>query len=85
MSNELNKMKMFELVDKHLKSGCQTCVKSLAFMLYHAQADKNVRNELHDFMREFKFDEYIGKESHEDFEKNVEEMNRSLDNFGKKN
>lgn len=85
MNEMQSRMKMFEIIDKHLKSGCETCIKSVAFVLYHAQADKNVKDDIDDLIEDQDYNPTMGKESHEDFMRNVEQFQRNMKDYGKTN
>ena len=54
MNATQSRMKVFEIIDKHMsrKGGCEHCVSAIAGALYHAQSDPSVRELIDSLMDE---------------------------------
>lgn len=90
MNDTQTKMKVFEIVDGHLNSKCEICVGLLAKILYHAQSDENVKDNIDYLVESSPDSDKLSKESELDFIKNEQEMLKEAKKYqekinGKKN
>jgi hypothetical protein len=83
MNRTQSKQMFFQMIDKHLfETGCDYCMKNLANILYHCQTDHSLKSDLDILMTESDLGEFPMTESSEDFNKNIERMEKEF--HGKK-
>lgn len=85
MNSTQSIMLLFEIIDEHItRTGCQTCMNSIARALYHAQTDENVRDKIDYLMHESpNTSDMMEKEDEKSFRANIAKIEKETKKWQK--
>jgi len=85
MNDTQSIMLLFEIINEHIaRTGCKTCMNSIARALYHSQTDESVRDKIDYLMSESpSASDIIEKEDEKSFRANIERIEKETKKWQK--